>query len=150
MNRYSNTNRRVTAAIGRSRHARFALPAILAAIAAAGALLAPVPALAHAEHGQPVHGGIVAEAGVFQGELVAQPAGLVLFITDHGKPVPTQGASARLVVLAAGHKSEVPLAPAGENRLEGRPAEALAAGAKAVASVRLADGRAGALRFELK
>lgn len=128
---------------------RFATRSV-AAVATVAALAAPAPAGAHAEHGQPVHGGIVAEAGTFQGELVARPAGLTLYVTDHGKPIPTQGASAKLVVLAGGQKVEAALAPAGDNRLEAAQPVPIAAGAKAVASVRLADGRAGALRFEVK
>ena len=124
--------------------------ATVVAVAAAAALAAPAPARAHAEHGQPVHGGIVAEAGTFQGELVARPAGLTLYVTDHGKPIPTQGASARIVVLAGGQKTEAALSPAGDNRLEAAQPVPMAAGAKAVASVKLADGRAGALRFEMR
>lgn len=126
---------------------RFAAIAVVATVAA---LHAPGPTWAHAEHGQPAYGGIVAEAGAFQGELVARPAGLTLYVTDHGKPIPTQGASAKLVVLAGGQKVEAALAPAGDNRLEAAQPVPIAAGAKAVASVRLADGRAGALRFEVK
>ena len=44
---------------------------------AAAAVLAVVPAAtrAHADHGKPQHGGVVAEAGSFQGELVAGPRG---------------------------------------------------------------------------
>lgn len=121
-----------------------------ATAAAAGALLVASPVFAHADHGQPAHGGIVAEAGVFQGELVVGPAGLTLYLTEHGQPIATQGANARLVMLAGTGKTEVPLAPAGGNRLEAKGSFPSAAGIKAVASVKLADGRAGALRFELK
>ena len=130
--------------------ARPTLQSILAAATAAGTLLIPSPALAHAEHGQPAHGGIVAEAGVFQGELVAKATGLTLFVTEHGKPVSTQGATAKLVVLSGAQKSELQLVPVGDNRFEAKTSVPLAAGAKAVASVKLADGRAGALRFEVK
>lgn len=131
-------------------NARLALRAILAAATSAGALLFASPAIAHAEHGQSAHGGIVAEAGVFQGELVAEPTGLTIFLTDHGQPISTQGASAKLVVLAGGRTIELPLVPAGDNRFVAKGGRPLAAGAKAVASVKLADGRAGALRFESK
>lgn len=132
-------------------NARSTLQSIRTVATAVGALVIASAAFAHAEHGEPTHGGIVAEAGVFQGELVVNaPAGLTLFVTEHGKPIPTQGASARLVVLSGAHRTEVPLVPAGDNRLEARAGVPIAAGAKAVASVKLADGRAGALRFELK
>ncbi len=106
--------------------------------------------LAHAEHGRPEHGGVVAEAGVFQGELVSGAAGLVLHLSDHGAPVSTAGASAKLTVLAAGRRSEIALTPAGANRFAAPAGTTLPAGAKVVAAVALPDGRRGALRFELK
>jgi hypothetical protein len=81
------------------------------------AALAATAALAHDDHGKPQHGGVVAEASTFQVELVAGPKGPVLYVTDHGKPLSTAGASGKLVVLAAGQKSELALAPAGGNRL---------------------------------
>ena len=114
------------------------------------AVLAAGPALGHADHGKPMYGGIVAEAGVFQGELVAGPKGATLYVTDHGAPVPTAGAAGKLLVLSAGQKTERELVPAGENRLAVSGGEPLAKGAKAVATVRLKDGRSGALRFELR
>ena len=119
---------------------------------AAAAVLAVVPAatLAHADHGKPQHGGVVAEAGSFQGELVAGPQGTTLYLTDHGAPVPTAGASAKLVVLAGARKTEHALVPAGDNRLTLAGDATLAKGAKAVASVTLKDGRSGALRFDLQ
>ena len=40
--------------------------------------------------------------------------------------------------------------PAGENRLAAPAGTVLPKGAKVVAAVKLADGRSGALRFELK
>lgn len=124
--------------------------ALLTAALAGLVLASTAPAFAHSEHGKPMHGGVVAEAGVFQGELVAAPAGLTLHLYDHGAPVPAAGASARLTVLAGGQKSELALAPAGENRLAAPAGTVLPKGAKVVAAVKLADGRSGALRFELK
>jgi hypothetical protein len=120
----------------------------LAALAA-GALLAAAPASAHEAHGKPMYGGVVAEAGVFQGELVNAPKGATLYLTDHGQPVPTAGATAKVVVLAAGQKTELDFVPAGDNRLAAPAGATLAAGAKAVATVKLKDGRSGALRFEV-
>ena len=114
------------------------------------AALHGAPALAHSEHGKPMHGGVVAEAGTFQGELVAGPKGATLYLSDHGAPVPTAGASAKLVVLTGGQKAERELVPAGENRLALAGDAPLAKGAKAVATVTLRDGRSGALRFDVK
>ena len=114
------------------------------------AALAATAALAHDDHGKPQHGGVVAEASTFQVELVAGPKGPVLYVTDHGKPLSTAGASGKLVVLAAGQKSELALAPAGGNRLAPPQPMLLPKGTRAVATVTLADGRSGALRFDLK
>lgn len=124
---------------------------VVAAVAAFSfTACAPRLAHAHADHGQPMHGGIVAEGGVLQGELVARPGALTLYLTDHGNPVATQGASGRLTVLAGTQRSELALTPAGENRLSLAGAPLLAPGTKAVALVRLPDGRSATLRFELK
>ena len=114
------------------------------------AALAATAALAHDDHGKPQHGGVVAEASTFQVELVAGPRGPVLYVTDHGKPLSTAGASGKLVVLAAGQKSELALAPAGGNRLAPPQPMVLPTGTRAVATVTLADGRSGALRFDVK
>jgi hypothetical protein len=120
-------------------------------LAALAALLAlPAQVRAHADHGKPMHGGVVAEAGAFQGELVVGPKGTTLYITDHGAPVPTAGASAKLVVLSGTQKSERDLSPAGDNRLADSGGEPIARGARAVATVRLKDGRSGALRFDVR
>lgn len=117
---------------------------------AAAACLAAAPAGAHGDHGKPMYGGVVAEAGTFQGELVSGPKGATLFITDHGAPVPTAGATGRLVVLSGTQKSERELVPAGDNRFSLAGGEPLARGSKAVATVRLKDGRSGALRFDVR
>ena len=126
------------------------LPRRAIAALAAAAALACGPAVAHQEHGRPVHGGVVAEAGAFQGELVAAPSGPVLYVTEHGKPVPTAGATGRLVVLAGTQRNELVLAPAGGNRLAPAQSAALPKGAKAVATVTLKDGRNGSMRFEVR
>ena len=123
---------------------------LLRAAVLAGAALAGTAVLAHDEHGKPQHGGIVAEAGTFQGELVAGPKGPTLYVTDHGQPVPTAGASGKLVVLAGGQRSDLALSPAGDNRLAPAQPFALPTGARAVATVSLKDGRNGALRFDVK
>jgi hypothetical protein len=123
---------------------------LLRAAALVCAALAGTAALAHDDHGKPQHGGIVAEAGTFQGELVAGPKGPTLYVTDHGQPVPTAGASGKLVVLAGGQRSDLALSPAGDNRLAPAQPLPLPKGARAVATVTLKDGRSGALRFDVK
>jgi hypothetical protein len=124
--------------------------AITTLVAAAAASFFVAPARAHTDHGKPMYGGVVAEAGAFQGELVAGPKGTTLYITDHGTPVPTAGATAKLVVLSGAQKSERELVPAGDNRFSVSGGEPLAKGSKAVATVKLKDGRSGALRFDVR
>ena len=126
------------------------LRVVLGAAVTAIALGAAGPVLAHGNHGEPMYGGVVAEAGMFQGELVAKANQFTVHITDHGAPVSTVGAQARATVLAGTQKLEFTLSPAGENRLAGTAASPLPSGARAVVAVRLADGRAGSLRFELR
>lgn len=114
----------------------------------AGAVL-PHPAAAHEAHGKPVYGGVVAEAGHFQAELVSAPNALTLYVSDHGAPVSTAGARAKLTLLSGARKGELILSPAGANKLAAS-AEPLPPGTKVVANVTLADGRTAALRFEIK
>lgn len=101
----------------------------IVAIIVAGLLqLSSSAVLAHAEHGQPQFGGVVAEAGEAQFEIVGKGGKIVVHATSHGVPVDTAGAKAKLTVLAGGAKSELTLAPVAPNRLEA--AGSLASGAK--------------------
>ena len=93
--------------------------------------------LAHAEHGQPQYGGVVAEAGEVQFEIVGKAGQITVYATNHGVPVATAGASGKLTVLAGAQKTEVLLKPAGDNRLAG-PGNA-AAGAKLLLQVQWPD-----------
>lgn len=95
----------------------------------------PITALAHAEHGQPQFGGVVAEAGEAQFEVVGKDGRLVVHVTSHGAPIDTAGASGKLAVLAGTSKQEFELKPAGGNRLQG--AGSYAAGAKLLLQVQL-------------
>lgn len=91
--------------------------------------------LAHAEHGQPQFGGVVAEAGEAQFEVVGRDGKLVVHVTNHGAPLDTVGASGKLTVLTGTSKQDIQLKPAGGNRLEG--AGSYAAGAKLLLQVQL-------------
>lgn len=81
--------------------------------------LVAAPVWAHTEHGKPQFGGVVAEAGAGQFEIVGQEGRIVVHATNHGAPVDTAGAKGKLTLLDGNAKSEVTLAPAGANRLEG-------------------------------
>lgn len=97
------------------------------------AALTAIPAIAHEDHGKPMHGGIVAEAGLAQFEIVAADGKVSVIVTNHGAPVASKGAAGKLVVLEGAKKHEIKLQAAGENRLEGQGS--LPAGAKLLISV---------------
>lgn len=97
------------------------------------------PAHAHADHGKPQYGGVVAEAGYAQFEAVARDGALIVYVTQHGVPLDTVGASGKLIVLAGTAKSEIALKPAGGNRLGG--AGELPAGAKLLFQIQLPGGK---------
>ena len=99
------------------------------------ALSLPTAALAHAEHGQPQFGGVVAEAGEAQFEVVGKDGKLVVHVTNHGAPLDTVGATGKLTVLSGTNKQDIQLKPAGGNRLEG--VGSYAAGAKLLLQVQL-------------
>lgn len=90
-------------------------------------------ALAHAEHGQPQYGGVVAEAGEMQFEVVSKDGLLTVYLSNHGSPVPAAGATGKLTALAGTAKSEFELKAAGDNRLQG--AGNIPAGAKLLITV---------------
>lgn len=96
-------------------------------------LLTAVPAIGHEEHGKSMHGGIVAEAGHAQFEIIPKEGGVTVIVTNHGAPVASAGATGKLTVLAGSSKSEIALMPAGENYLTGQGS--LPLGAKLLLSV---------------
>lgn len=140
------------------------LVSVGAFLATAAMLVASQPGLAADGHGhgkagsaahgshelKPRHGGAVAEVGDVVYELVTKPEGVVVYVTDHGKPLATQGAKATLTFTSGSKKVDVALAPAGRNELRGA-ADLKAMGAdKAVATVSLAGKQAATVRFGTK
>jgi hypothetical protein len=108
---------------------------------------------AHAAGGHdhsPKHGGVVAEANDLDFELVARSDRLTLHVRDHGKPLPTQGASAKVTLLVGTERSEAVLAPTGSDRLEAQGAFKLGPGTKVVAAVTLPGRKPANVRFVLK
>lgn len=86
--------------------------------ASLAASLSVAPALAGTGHDHgPKYGGVVREVKSIAYELVARPDSLTLFVSDHGKPVSTQGATAEAAIYAGNDKTTVKLEPAGENRM---------------------------------
>lgn len=103
----------------------------------------------HAHDAKPTYGGVVAVVKDVNYELVAKPDTITLYVTDHGKPVDMKGGSATLTLLSSTEKSEVKLAPAGENKLEAKGNFKVEKGTKVVASVN-SGGKPQSVRFTLK
>jgi hypothetical protein len=120
----------------------------LAATCTALTLSLSLPAGAHGD-AKPMHGGIVQMAADLQYELVPQAQGAALYVVDHGQPADATRMSGKLTVLNGTAKSEAPLKPAGGNKLEATGIT-LGPGAKVVASVQGADGKATSVRFTVK
>lgn len=112
------------------------------------ASLAGAPAWAHGGD-KPRHGGVVQAASELSFELAGGADGAVIYVEDHGKPLPTAGMSGKLIVLQGSGKSEAELAPAGDNRLAARGIR-LAAGAKVVATLSTAQKKAITVRFTVR
>ena len=104
----------------------------------------------HAHQHQPLHGGVVVESNDMDYELVAKPDVITLHLRDHGKPVSTQGMSAKLTLLQGSEKAELVLAPAGGSVLEAKGSFKVAAGTKAVALVTMPGKKPANVRFVLK
>lgn len=74
-------------------------------------------AYAHADHGKPQYGGVVAEAGMAQLEVVSKDGKVTVYATQHGQALDTTGTSGKLTILANGQKSEAQLQASGANTL---------------------------------
>ncbi len=92
-------------------------------------------AQAHADHGKPQYGGVVAEAGMAQFEVVSKDGKITVYASHHGSPLSTQGASGKLTVLSGGQKSEIPLQASSGNQLTGTGS--LSSGAKLLVLIQL-------------
>jgi len=118
------------------------LVAVTLAVALSGA------AMAHSE--KPKHGGIVSTASDLSFELVNQEGRTTLYITDHGKPLDTNGVTGKLTVLNGSEKTEVPLEPDGANKLLAKEDAKLAKGSKVVASLVFPGKKNVNVRFSVK
>lgn len=95
------------------------------------------------------HGGIIQVASDIQFELVNKGGVVTIYVDDHGTAVPTAGASGKLTVLNGSEKTEIDLAPAGENTLRAKGDAKLVKGSKAVALIKLANKKELAVRFAI-
>jgi hypothetical protein len=104
-------------------------------------------AMAHGE-AQARHGGVAVMASDLGFELVGTPAGAVIYVEDHGKPMAPTGMSGKLTVLNGGERSEAALV-ATADKLEAKGVK-LASGAKVVASLTTPAKKAITVRFTVK
>ncbi|MFG6432857.1 hypothetical protein [Roseateles sp. LYH14W] len=110
------------------------------------------PAYSADEHGhdhKPLHGGILAESGPTEYELVAKPDAITLHAREKGKPVSVQGARAKLTILSGTEQSVVELKPAAD-RLQASGSFKVVPGTKIVATVELQGRKPANLRFAIK
>lgn len=104
----------------------------------------------HDHHGhKPLHGGILAESGPTEYELVAKPDAITLHAREKGKPVSVQGARAKLTILSGTEQSVVELKPAADS-MQAAGSFKVAPGTKIVAAVELQGRKPANLRFAIK
>lgn len=119
-----------------------ALAALVASVVLSGNVLA---------HGaKPKHGGIVQSAGDLAFEIVNKDGGTMIYVDDHGKDMPTAGATGTLTVLKGTEKTAFPLEAGANNTLVVKGDAKLAPGSKAVAAITFADKKAVNVRFSIK
>jgi uncharacterized Zn-binding protein involved in type VI secretion len=121
---------------------------LIALMAMAVSVITSGNVLAHGD--KPQHGGVVSSANDLSFELVNSDGKAVVYVTDHGHPFDTAGATGKLTVLNGGKKSEVPLEAAGNNTLTTKGEAKMARGSKAVAAVTFADKTTVNVRFSVK
>ena len=123
----------------------------LLASASLAATLNVAPAFAGAGHDHgPQYGGVVREVKNITYELVAKPDSLTLYVSDHDKPVPTQGATAEAVIYAGNEKTAVRLEPAGENRMVAQGTFKVGVGVRVVLTTTLPGKPPAKAIFSLK
>ncbi len=123
---------------------------LFAAVAFAAWLNIP-SALAGAGHDHgPRYGGVVREVHHVAYELVAKPDSLTLYLTDHGKPVATQGATAEADIYAGNDKTTVKLEPAGDNRMAAKGSFKVGVGVRVMLKASLPGKTPAKASFNLK
>lgn len=101
------------------------------------------------DHG-PKNGGVVREVGDVAYELVAKADKLTLYVSNHGKPMVTTGATARIKLFAGNAQTEVVLEPAGDSRMEAKGNFKLGVGVRAALAITLSGQTEQKVTFNLK
>jgi len=124
---------------------------ILSLAAAFGLAATLIASLAFAGAGHdPQHGGVAREVKGMSYELVAKPDSLTLYVSDHGKPVSTEGARAEAVIYAGNDKTTVKLEPAGDNRMMAKGNFRTGVGVRVVLTATLPGKTPAKATFNLK
>ena len=120
----------------------FAIAAVAASLALSGNVFA---------HGAKAkHGGIVQSASDLGFELVTKGGTTTIYVDDHGKDLPTAGATGTLTVLKGAQKTELPIEAGAGNTLVVKGDAKLEKGNKAVAAINFADKKNVSVRFSIK
>lgn len=117
---------------------------------ALGLLLANSHAWAHSDHLVPQFGGVTAEAGSFQVELVSKGNRITLYLTEHGVPLEAAGTTGKLSVQSGKSREEVGLTPLGYQTLSARLKAKPASGAQVEAIITPRGRGSATVRFKLK
>jgi hypothetical protein len=115
-----------------------------------GLLLANSQAWAHSDHLVPQFGGVTAEAGSFQVELVSKGNRITLYLTEHGAPLEAAGSTGKLSVQTGKSREEVGLTPLGYQTLGAKLNAKPARGAQVEASITPRGRETATVRFKLK
>lgn len=115
-----------------------------------GASLLALPGAAFAQAPRGPNGGLISSEHGHTYELVVADEGVQVFLMDGNRPMPSRGASGRLVLQSGGQVVNVPLQPAAPNRLTGSLAARPAAGTRIVFTGLLADGHRLQGRFTME
>ena len=123
----------------------------ITALLVAAMLAVPVHAAGRHDHAhKPLHGGILAEAGDIDAELVSRADSLTVHVLEHGKPVATAGAKAVATIHAGSEKLTVSLEPVGENKLAAKGSFKTGVGVRVALGLTLQGKPEAKFNFRLK
>lgn len=94
-------------------------------------------------------GGVVVETKAGDMEIVAKPDSIQIYVTDHGKVMKLDGATAKVTLLNGAEKSVATLTAAGD-KLETKGAFKVAKGTKGIAVLMRAGKPPVTARFDIK
>jgi hypothetical protein len=97
---------------------------------------------------EPKHGGVVATVSDLGFELVGTSSSVLIYVYDHGKPLPLTGMSGKLTALSGAVKSETDLTIEGD-KFEAKGVK-LVPGMKIVVALTTSNKKAITVRFSIK